>query len=165
MWGVLLQMMVCVFNGVEPSIYIPTRTVHGDLNLVGGETVLCMPPSNRLKKVGPSSRHGGALAPGCGRTTGESPWPPLCVVSSSLGLDCSRGYGWIQFGVLVGFSIYLWFVPFLTTLFWSALSRVFCAFPRVIPKTDICNKTCGKVSSKPYPLFILFIKMMFTIIR
>ena len=58
MWGVLLQMMVCVFNGVEPSIYIPTRTVHGDLNLVGGETVLCMPSCNRVKKVGPSCRHG-----------------------------------------------------------------------------------------------------------
>jgi len=31
----------------------------------------------------------------------------LHVVGSSLGLDPSRGYGWIQFGVLVGFSIYL----------------------------------------------------------
>ena len=31
----------------------------------------------------------------------------LRVVSSSLGPDPSRGYGWIQFGVLVGFSIYL----------------------------------------------------------
>ena len=59
MWGVLHQMMVCVLNGVEPSIYSPTRMVHGDLNLVGGETVLCMPPCNCLKKVGPSCRHGG----------------------------------------------------------------------------------------------------------
>jgi hypothetical protein len=31
----------------------------------------------------------------------------LRVVGSSLGPDPSRGYGWIQFGVLVGFSIYL----------------------------------------------------------
>ena len=58
MWGVLLQMMVCVLNGVEPYIYNPTRTVHGDLNLVGCETALCIPPCNRLKKVGPSCRHG-----------------------------------------------------------------------------------------------------------
>jgi len=92
-------MMVCMLNGVEPSIYSPTRMVHGDLNLVGGETVLCMPPCNCLKKVGPSCRHGG-----CARTTGG---PPLRVVGSSLGPDPSRGYGWIQFGVLVGFSIYL----------------------------------------------------------
>ena len=62
---------VCVLNGVEPSIYSPTRTVHGDLNLVGGETVLCMPPCNCLKKVGPSYRHRG-----CARTTGGPPWPP-----------------------------------------------------------------------------------------
>ena len=31
----------------------------------------------------------------------------LCVVVSSVGPDPSCGYGWIQFGVLVGFSIYL----------------------------------------------------------
>jgi len=31
----------------------------------------------------------------------------LRVVGLSLGLDPSRGYGWIQFGVLVGFSVYL----------------------------------------------------------
>ena len=31
----------------------------------------------------------------------------LHVVGSYLGPDPSRGYGWIQFGVLVGFSIYL----------------------------------------------------------
>ena len=38
-------------------------------------------------------------------------WAPpghrLRVVSSSLGPDPSRGYGWIQISVLVGFSIYL----------------------------------------------------------
>jgi len=39
-----------------------------------------------------------------------APWPP------SLGRDPSRGYGWIQFGVLVGFSIYLLFGPFLNML-------------------------------------------------
>ena len=70
MWGVLLQMMECVLNGMEPSIYSPTRLVHGDLNLVGGETVICMPPCNCLKKVGLSCCHGGAPTPGCGRTTG-----------------------------------------------------------------------------------------------
>ena len=70
--------------------------------MVGGETVLCMPPCNRLKKVGPSCRHGG-----CGRTTGGPPGHRLRVVDSSLGPDPSRGYGWIQFGVLVVFSIYL----------------------------------------------------------
>ena len=53
--------MMVVLNGVEPSIYSPTRTVHGDLNLVGGETVLCMLPYNRLKKVGQSCRHGAPL--------------------------------------------------------------------------------------------------------
>jgi len=31
----------------------------------------------------------------------------LRVVGSSLGPDPSRGYGWIQFGVLVGFSTFL----------------------------------------------------------
>ena len=29
----------------------------------------------------------------------------LLVVGSALGLDFPRGYGWIWFGVLVGFSI------------------------------------------------------------
>jgi len=159
MWGVLLQMMVSVLNGVEPSIYSPTRTVHGDLNLVGGETVLCMPPCNRLKRWDRVATTEGAPALGCGRTTGGR------VAGSSLGPDPSRCYGWIQFGVLVGFSIYLWFVPFLNILSWSAHSRVFCVFPRVIPEIHIFNKTCGKVSSKPYHLFILFIKMMFIIIR
>ena len=160
MWGVLLQMMVCVLNGVEPYIYSPTSTVLGDLNLVGGETVLCMPPCNRLKKVGPSCRHGG-----CGRTTGGPPWP-----SPSHGRFVSGpwSFPWLWMDPVRCFSglfHYLWFAPFLNTLSWSALSHVFCAFPRVIPEIDICNKTCRKVSSKPYHLFILFIKMMFIIIR
>ena len=159
MWGVLLQMMVCVLNGVHPSIYSPTRTVHGGLNLVGGETIICMPPCNRLKKVGPSCRHGG-----CARTIGGPPWPPP---SRGRFVSGPWSFPWFRMdpGVLVCFSIYLWFAPFLNTLSGSALSRDFCAFPRVIPEIDICNKTCGKVSSKPYHLFILFIKMMFTIIR
>jgi len=42
---------------------------------------------------------------GCGRTTGGPPGHRLRVVGSSLGPDPSRGYGWIQFGVFVGFSI------------------------------------------------------------
>jgi len=76
MWGVLLRMMVCVLNGVELSIYCPTRTVHGDINLVGGETVLCMPPCNRVKKVGPSCRRGG-----CARTRVRPHhwWAPLAT--------------------------------------------------------------------------------------
>jgi hypothetical protein len=46
--------------------------------------------------------HQGAAAPLVG-----PPGHRLRVVGSSLGPDPSRGYGWIQFGVLVGFSIYL----------------------------------------------------------
>ena len=46
--------------------------------------------------------HQGAVAPLVG-----PPGHRLRVVSLSLGPDHSRGYGWIQFGVLVGFSIYL----------------------------------------------------------
>ena len=69
-------MMVCVLNGVEPYIYSPTSTVLGDLNLVGGETVLCMPPCNCLKKVGPSCCHGG-----CARTMVRLHhwWAPLAI--------------------------------------------------------------------------------------
>jgi len=44
--------------------------------------------------------HQGAAAPLVG-----PPGHRLHVVDSSLGPDPSRGYGWIQFGVLVGFSI------------------------------------------------------------
>ena len=46
--------------------------------------------------------HQGAAAPLVG-----PPGHRLRVVGSSLRPDPSRGYGWIQFGVLVGFSIYL----------------------------------------------------------
>ena len=46
--------------------------------------------------------HQGAPAPLVG-----PPGHRLRVVGSSLGRDPSRGYGWIQFGVLVGLSIYL----------------------------------------------------------
>jgi len=46
--------------------------------------------------------HQGAAAPLVG-----PPGHRLRVVDSSLGPNPSRGYGWIQFGVLVGFSIYL----------------------------------------------------------
>jgi len=46
--------------------------------------------------------HQGAAAPLVG-----PPGHRLRVVGSSLGPDPSCGYGWIQFGVLVGFSIYL----------------------------------------------------------
>jgi len=49
--------------------------------------------------------HQGAAAPLVG-----PPGHRLRVVGSSLGPDPSRGYGWIQwiqFGVSVGFSIYL----------------------------------------------------------
>jgi hypothetical protein len=42
-----------------------------------------------------------------GRTTSGPPGHRLRVVGSSLGRDPSRGFGWIQFSVLVGFSIYL----------------------------------------------------------
>jgi len=94
--------MLCVLNGVEPSIYSPTRTVHGDLNLEGGETVLCMPPCNLLKRWDRVAVAGGALAPLVG-----PPGHSLRVVGSSLGPDPSHGYGWIQLFVLVGFSIYL----------------------------------------------------------
>jgi len=44
----------------------------------------------------------GAAAPLVG-----PPGHRLRMVGSSLGPDPSHGYGWIQFGVLVGFSIYL----------------------------------------------------------
>jgi len=44
--------------------------------------------------------HQGAAAPLVG-----PPGHRVRVVGSSLGLDPSRGYGWIEFGVLVGFSI------------------------------------------------------------
>jgi len=46
--------------------------------------------------------HQGAPAPLVG-----PPGHRLRVVGLSLGPDPSRGYRWIQFGVLVGFSIYL----------------------------------------------------------
>ena len=166
MWGVLLQMMVCVCWMVWSHLIIAQQGRFMVINLVGGETILCMPPCNRLKKVGPSCRHGG-----CARTRVRPHhwWAPLATAFAwSVRLwalilpvvtDGSSSVFWW------GFSIYLWFAPFLNTLSWSALSRVFCIFPRVMPEIDICNKTCEKVSSKPYHLFILFIKMMFIIIR
>jgi len=46
--------------------------------------------------------HEGAATPLVG-----PPGHQLHMVGSSLGPDPSRGYGWIQFSVLEGFSIYL----------------------------------------------------------
>jgi len=46
--------------------------------------------------------HQGVAAPLVG-----PPGHRLHVLGLSLGPDPSRGYGWIQFGVFVGFSIYL----------------------------------------------------------
>jgi len=100
---------VCVLYGVEPSIYSPTRTIHGDLILVGGETVLCMPPCNHLKKVGPSCRYGGVPALGCGRTIGGPPSPPPSrgwFISRPLS---SRAYGGSS-------SVFWWALPFIFDL-------------------------------------------------
>jgi hypothetical protein len=62
------------------------------------------PPEKGGTKLPPRGVHPdqGAAAPLVG-----PPGHRLRVVGSSLGPDPSRGYGWIQFGVLVGFSIYL----------------------------------------------------------
>ena len=38
------------------------------------------------------------------------------------------------------------------------ISCIFCTFPCVIPENSIYTKTRGKIRSKPYFLFILFIK-------
>ena len=76
MWGVLLQMMVCVLNGVEPSIYSPTKRVHGDLNLVGGEIVYACRHATAWKRWDRVAAMGDAPTLGCGRTTGGPSWPP-----------------------------------------------------------------------------------------
>jgi len=62
------------------------------------------PPEKGATELPPQGvrPHQGAAEPLVG-----PPGHRLRVVGSSLGPDPSRGYGWIQFGVLVGFSIYL----------------------------------------------------------
>jgi len=55
----------------------------------------------------PPEKGGTELQPWGVRRTRVRPhhlWAPL---ATALGPDPSRGLGWIQFGVLVGFSIYL----------------------------------------------------------
>ena len=47
-----------------------------DLNIVVGETVLCMPPCNRQKKVGPGNRHKGCA---CTWLRPQPRWAPLAT--------------------------------------------------------------------------------------
>jgi len=146
MWGVLLQMMVCVcvLNGVEPSIYSPTRMVHGDLNLVGGETVLCMLPCNHLKKVGLSCRHGG-----CARTRvrPHHRWAPTTAFAWSVRLwalilpvvtDGSISVFWGAFPFI--FDLRLFWIRFLEVRFLVSFAPFHVSYMKLIFTTKLVER-------------------------
>ena len=143
MWGVLLQMMgVCVLNGVEPSNYSPTRTVHGDLNLVGGETVLCMPPCNRLKKVGPSCRHGGCAstaAPLVGPLATAFAWlVHLWAVILPVVSDGSSLVFWWDFPFI--FDLRLFWICFLEVRFLVSFAPFHVSYLKLIFATKLVER-------------------------
>ena len=66
--------------------------------------VVMQPPKKGGTELPP---RGGRPHQGVAAPMVSPPGHRLRVVGSFLGRDPSHGYGWIQFSVLVGFSIYL----------------------------------------------------------
>ena len=135
MWGVLLQMMMCVLNGVETSIYSPARTVHGDLNLVGSETVLCMPPCNHLKKVGPSCHHGGSWAP---LATAFAWSVCLWVLILPVVTDGSSSVFWWAFPFI--FDLRLFWIRFLEVRFLVSFAPFHVSYLKLIFATKLVER-------------------------
>ena len=155
MWGVVLQMMVCVLKGVEPSIYSSTRTVRGVPGMVGGGTALRIPPQAPPQKAGPGRPH-----QGCGRTW-VRPHPPWGRLPTAFWWWASF-WAWTSPVVTDGFSsVFWWAFPFDLDLrlFWIRFHEVrflvsFVSFHVSFLKVTYITKLVERLDQSP--TFYLF---------